>query len=250
MFVDKKPKDPKDEIFCCEENPYKQGAEARIYKCKYNGNKGMLKERFKKSYRHEILDKKLILERRRAEVKGINRCKDLDISVPEIYYVNEANNFIIMEDLTESTMVMKVYIEKLRKELSDDMDKFNCLLKNLAEKLGSIIAKMHEKNIIHGDLTTSNLLVSNIDIDNSTFDMKSIYVIDFGLTFMDKNAAENKAVDLYVLEKAIKSTHHQLDFFFEALMIGYKEYNKDLSKIVSTKLDEIRLRGRKRDMSG
>uniref|UniRef100_A0A0K0E8D3 non-specific serine/threonine protein kinase n=1 Tax=Strongyloides stercoralis TaxID=6248 RepID=A0A0K0E8D3_STRER len=250
MFVDRSIKNPSDGEFNCENVPFKQGAEARLYRCKYNNSNSILKERFKKTYRHEILDKKLIVERRKAEVKGINRCKELGISVPEVYYVNEPNNFIIMEDLTEKTMVMKTYIENLRKSLSDDITKFETILKDLSQKLGIIIGKMHEKNIIHGDLTTSNLLVSNIDIKNELFTLESIYIIDFGLTFMDKNASENKAVDLYVMERALKSTHHKLEFFFDSLLEGYKSYNTELGKKVLTKLDEIRLRGRKRDMTG
>ncbi|CEF65024.1 TP53-regulating kinase [Strongyloides ratti] len=250
MFVDRNIKNPNDEEFCCESVPFKQGAEARLYHCKYNENKSILKERFKKTYRHETLDKKLIVERRKAEVKGINRCKDLGISVPEIYYVNEPSNFIIMEDLTEKTMVMKTYIENLRENLFNDITKFEGILKDLSKKLGIILGKMHEKNIIHGDLTTSNLLVSNIDINNELFTLEGIYIIDFGLTFMDKNSAENKAVDLYVMERALKSTHHKLEFFFDSLLDGYKSYNAEFGKKVLTKLDEIRLRGRKRDMTG
>uniref|UniRef100_A0A0K0F581 non-specific serine/threonine protein kinase n=1 Tax=Strongyloides venezuelensis TaxID=75913 RepID=A0A0K0F581_STRVS len=250
MFIDKKFKDPKDDEFCCESIPYKQGAEARLYRCKYKENDGMLKERFQKTYRHETLDKKLIVERRKAEVRGINRCKELGISVPEIYYVNEINNFIIMEDLTNKTIVMKTFIESLRIDLLDDTVKFEKILNDLSYKLGLILGKMHEKNIIHGDLTTSNLLVSSNDINDKLFTIESIYIIDFGLAFMDKNAAENKAVDLYVMERALKSTHHRLEFFFDSLLEGYKSHNVEMAKKVLTKLDEIRLRGRKRDMTG
>eukprot|EP00126_Sphaerothecum_destruens_P010734 Sdes_comp20798_c0_seq4m17081 len=64
--------------------------------------------------------------------------------------------------------------------------------------IGVLVAKLHRENIIHGDLTTSNMLLEG----NS----ENIILIDFGLSYVS-SLAEDKAVDLYVLERAFASTH-------------------------------------------
>ena len=66
--------------------------------------------------------------------------------------------------------------------------------------MGKTINKVHDLGIIHGDLTTSNMIIRND---------KQIVLIDFGLSYY-KDSAEDKAVDLYVLERAFKSTHPHL----------------------------------------
>lgn len=73
------------------------------------------------------------------------------------------------------------------------------------------IAKLHDGSIIHGDLTTSNILVK----DNKP------YFIDFGLSYISSNQLEDQAVDLYVLEKAFLSTHPELDKEFNELLQTY-----------------------------
>lgn len=65
--------------------------------------------------------------------------------------------------------------------------------------MGQMILRLHNVNIIHGDLTTSNMMISN----------DKLYLIDFGLAYTKPNA-EDKAVDLYVLERAFVSTHPEL----------------------------------------
>ena len=75
----------------------------------------------------------------------------------------------------------------------------------LAQQVGSAIGKMHDADIVHGDLTTSNLMVQ--DKDGSS----QIVVIDFGLGMM-KPTIEDKAVDLYVLERAFMSTHPESEY--------------------------------------
>lgn len=63
--------------------------------------------------------------------------------------------------------------------------------------MGEVVAKIHNNHLIHGDLTTSNFMLS---------ESKQIAVIDWGLSFVSEKT-EDKAVDLYVLERAINSTH-------------------------------------------
>ena len=120
---------------------------------------------------------------------------------------------------------------------------FSNNLRNLALKIGKIIANMHVKNVIHGDLTTSNLLLVGQP------ENMNIVVIDFGLSSVE-NLAEDKGVDLYVLERAFLSSHPNTEELFSIILESYKkQYGSGVEEIIS-KLDEVRLRGRKRTMVG
>ena len=102
---------------------------------------------------------------------------------------------------------------------------------------------MHQNNIIHGDLTTSNMLLKG------PVDDLDLVMIDFGLGYVE-NVAEDKGVDLYVLERALLSTHPRTEKFFEVLLESYTSVCGKSSQEVIRKLDEVRLRGRKRTMVG
>lgn len=117
-------------------------------------------------------------------------------------------------------------------------------LEGLAEKVGQILAKMHDEDVIHGDLTTSNMLL-RCGLENGESDL---VLIDFGLSYISA-LPEDKGVDLYVLEKAFLSTHPNTEALFEKLLKSYTVSSKKSSAVIK-KLDEVRLRGRKRSMVG
>ena len=79
-----------------------------------------------------------------------------------------------------------------------------------------------------------------------------IVLIDFGLA-MQSVQDEDRAVDLYVLERAFGSTHpRQEDWFKDEVLDspdGYKGSFKG-SNVVLKRLEEVRMRGRKRTMVG
>jgi TP53 regulating kinase-like protein len=64
--------------------------------------------------------------------------------------------------------------------------------------IGVVLARMHDLDIVHGDLTTSNMILKASTLE--------IFIIDFGLGML-KPTIEDKGVDLYVLERAFLSTH-------------------------------------------
>ena len=74
------------------------------------------------------------------------------------------------------------------------------------DKIGQILAKMHDIDLIHGDLTTSNILITKSITEQSHV----LYFIDFGLSYQ-RNTIEDKAVDLYVLERAFLSSHPNME---------------------------------------
>jgi len=173
----------------------------------------------------------------------------LGIRCPAIYYVDMDANVIYMEHLHESVTVKDYIMQQTAGEVESCMD----ALQELAVAIGRVVGMMHCNHIIHGDLTTSNLLLVGKPADCQ------IAVIDFGLASMEETA-EDKGVDLYVLERALLSTHPSTEPLFEAILHSYREtYTCSSSQgsragvaadEVLRKLDEIRLRGRKRTMVG
>lgn len=232
----------------------KQGAEAKLYAGTYLGKPTVIKERFSKSYRHPLLDASLTKERTKSEAKAILKCLLCSIRTPTIYLVDYDKGRIYMEHVQISVTV-KEYIVRLNDKIDADAEKESCfsLLDKLTDKIGKVLANMHRNNIVHGDLTTSNMLLAPAEGSDANGDFShddgEIVMLDFGLSHID-GSAEGKGVDLYVLERALTSTHSTLSNLFENVLSTYKSVNKGQSKEVLGKLEEIRLRGRKRTMVG
>lgn len=210
-----------------------QGAEARIYSGTFQGRPCIVKERFAKAYRHPALDSKLRQRRTAQEVRSVMKCRKCGIATPTIFFVNYDNCIIYMENLYNFCTLRDVINQCQRPR--DDVR-----LREIAGAIGETIAKMHDVDVIHGDLTTSNIMLSS--------DSKTLKVIDFGLSSVSA-LAEDKGVDLYVLERAFLSTHPNTDDLFRLILEIYENCSKR-SKSVIAKLDEVRLRGRKRTMVG
>ena len=208
-----------------------QGAEARIYRSQFFGKPAILKERFVKSYRVPTLDHKLTHRRMNQEVRSMARCRKNGIRAPAVYLIDMKQRTIYMED------VGGVSLKEFIRGVQNDKEQ---TLTALVQNIGKILAKMHDCDIIHGDLTTSNMMYSLATGD--------ITLIDFGLSSVS-TLAEDKGVDLYVLERAFLSTHPNTEALFQAMLASYTQATKN-PKPVMAKLDEVRMRGRKRTMVG
>ena len=188
-----------------------QGAEAIIYE----DNNTIIKERVSKKYRVPQLDSRLIKSRTKKEAKILNYLREKSLKVPKILKVED--NKIFMEKITGISL----------KNCLNDSNQSKYM-----EEVGKIIARMHNLDVVHGDLTTLNFILDNED---------KIFVIDFGLSFYSSKD-EDKAVDLYVFERAIKCGHDE-----KYLESFYKSYSEGGSQAVLKKLESVRLRGRKRE---
>ncbi|CAG8628534.1 578_t:CDS:2 [Paraglomus occultum] len=187
-------------------NLVKQGAEARIYTTSFLTRTAIAKERFKKAYRHPTLDKKLTDRRLVQEARCLVKCRSIGIDAPAVYFVDLENRTIYMEYIEGKTVNdLLADGSKITAEESDE----------LARKIGEALAKMHAAEMIHGDLTTSNLLIR--DANNS------LAIIDFGLSFITTCSIEDKAVDLYVLERTFLSTHPHAHHLFLTMLKVYGE---------------------------
>lgn len=160
------------------------------------------------------------------------------INAPVVYFVDYTTHCIFLEDIIRSVSLRDHIASAQASEQNPQH------LQTLADKIGEILAQMHDEDVIHGDLTTSNmLLVSGAEDQNI-----KLVLIDFGLSYISA-LPEDKGVDLYVLEKAFLSTHPKTETLFERLLKSYTASSKKSSAVIK-KLDEVRLRGRKRTMVG
>ena len=187
--------------------------------------------------RHPALDSQLTKDRHRAEARSLLKCKQIGVRVPTMFLCDSTQFIIVMQNLSQASTA-KDCINKLLGENNRDQ------LVRLAREVGGVVAKMHQAGLIHGDLTSSNILVEKTA--DSTYQLS---MIDFGLSSLE-GSAEDKGVDLYVLERALLSTHPNTEWLFQEMMDHYKlQYGKGVGEVVR-KFEEIRLRGRKRTMVG
>lgn len=188
------------------------GAEARLYKKKDL----LIKKRVRKNYRLKIIDETLRRERTRREARLLRKARNVGISVPMV--VNVGKDEIIME-----------YVDG--ELLRDHLDNYGLKKREfVCRELGKIILKMHKNNIVHGDLTTSNMILRNDEL----------FIIDFGLAG-HSTRVEDKAVDLHLIKQALVAKHNQYWKKYWNFII--KEY-KD--KLVLARLEKVERRGRKK----
>ncbi|KAI8504757.1 TP53 regulating kinase [Branchiostoma belcheri] len=220
---------------------FKQGAEARLYRGTFLGKPTVLKERFSKKYRHPRLDEKLTTKRTQGEARTVARARKAGIPTPCIYFVNYQSNCIYMEDMQSAT-TSRDYIVAVQ-SIHAAGDSFGAL-QPIMDKIGKTLATMHDGDIIHGDLTTSNIMLKQ----DATMPEPQVILIDFGLSSVSQ-LPEDKGVDLYVLEKAFLSTHPNTETLFRVILKSYTKHSRKAKDVIK-KLDEVRLRGRKRTMVG
>ena len=206
-----------------DKNVIYRGAEAEIRLSSYMDYKVVEKRRVKKRYRIKNIDDRLISSRTKGEAKLISESRKQGVSVPIIFDVDLQQGIIIME-----------YIEGKRiKDIFNELDKKE--RESICLRIGENIAWLHNGNIIHGDITTSNMILFN----------DRIYFIDFGLGEIN-NEIEAKGVDLHVLMEAIESTHSKYADYFKFVLEGYKKELIEDANLVINKIEEIVKRGRYR----
>eukprot|EP00743_Colponemidia_sp_Colp-15_P008243 GILK01008944.1.p1 GENE.GILK01008944.1~~GILK01008944.1.p1 ORF type:complete len:244 (-),score=23.16 GILK01008944.1:132-824(-) len=227
----------------CEGVLVSQGAEGRIFLVNFLSRPTIVKERFEKKYRHPALDAKLTKQRITTEVRCMARCRKAGIETPCVYFVDPRFNRIYMEYLADCITV-KQFLYNHSQEGGPVEPTSDAVLSQLAHKLGLTISKMHDNDIVHGDLTTSNFMVR----PSPTESLGSLVMIDFGLSYTSP-VTEDKAVDLYVLERAFISTHPKSEHLFKEVLQAYSRGSRKAYAVLD-KLSAVRQRGRKKSMIG
>jgi len=208
-----------------------QGAEAKIILNEKNNL--IIKDRISKSYRIKELDDKIRKSRTKAEKKLLEKASKI-INAPDPFPLKEFNK------------IEMPFING--KKLSENLDSFPLKKqKEICKTIGKQIAKLHEADIIHGDLTTSNMIL--VENNNSSSragglgkPQEQIFFIDFGLGYISRKI-EDKAVDLHLLKQTLEAKHFKnWKELFESVEKGYKNYKE--SKKVLERLNVVEKRGR------
>lgn len=196
-----------------------KGAESNIVKSSYLSRDAVLKNRISKNYRIPEIDNKIRKARTKLEAKLLSDVKKAGVVTPILYDVNLHDKTILME------------------EIKGDLVK-DIINEDLAYEIGENIAKFHNLNIIHGDITSSNMMVN---------DKNQLVFIDFGLGRYS-DLFEDKAVDLLVLKKSLQSIDYNTAIkIFDKVLEGYADEYKDDSlnrEQIIKKINEIESRGR------
>ncbi|MBR9703586.1 Kae1-associated serine/threonine protein kinase [Candidatus Woesearchaeota archaeon] len=197
-----------------------QGAEAIISKQGKGADTKVVKDRVVKGYRHHALDKELRKSRSRREKKILEKAASL-VPVPKVLSGNDEE--VIMEFI-EGSMVKEL--------LNDNIA--------LAEEIGRLLGILHSHHIMHGDLTTSNMIYRD----------EKIVLIDFGLSFIS-HKPEDKAVDIHLFKQALESKHHTIhEQAYKLFLKGYRTtYNdKEAVSAVLERLKKVESRGRNKGL--
>jgi len=190
-----------------------QGAEAIIYLEKNIINKN----RIPKSYRLKELDEKIRKKRTEKESKNLEKASKI-INTPKI--IKKTDFQLYIENIAGDKLSEKLNSYEKNKQLE------------ILKEIGKTVAKLHENDIIHGDLTTSNIILKQ----------DKIYIIDFGLSFISKRN-EDKAVDLHLIKQALEAKHFKNHKeLFENFENGYKNYKE--AKMILERLKKVESRGR------
>tara|TARA_B100001179_G_scaffold232905_1_gene227792 strand:+ start:1029 stop:1661 length:633 start_codon:yes stop_codon:yes gene_type:complete len=200
----------------------KIGAEATISSTKWFEVSAISKIRHKKNYRPVEIDNLIRVQRTIKEANIMNKTRLLKIDVPIIYFVDPNNAEIIMEKVDGP-------------RIKEYLDNKNIDCEGIGWKIGHMVGKLHKNNIIHGDLTTSNMIIRKNN---------NICLIDFGLA-NQSNKLEDKGVDIRLLKGILNSAHNDVfKIVFNNFLAGYESIMKNSFEQIISIVKQIEMRGR------
>ena len=198
----------------------KRGAEAELRRVEFLGRSAVEKHRAPQAYRLAVLDEELRRTRIRMESRLMSEARAAGVSVPVIYDVNLVDNKIVMEFVDGPT-------------LKEVLDRGGEPARVASREIGRIAGRLHKAGIIHGDLTTSNMILRD----------GQIVLIDFSLGGKGETA-EERGVDLHLLREALTSAHRNATAYYREVLAGYRETMGAATRGSIAKVKEIEERGR------
>lgn len=199
-----------------------KGAEADLFVVEWNGLKAMKKIRIPKKYRHPELDYRIRKSQTNHEADIIHRAKNDGVPTPLLYHVDNENAIIVMEYIDGTK------IRDLVDQLTDEKRV------ELFKKIGFHAGRLHKAGIIHGDLTTSNIIKSG----------NRIVFIDFGLSEVSSEV-EKRGVDLNLMNRMLMSTHYKYqNKLLEAFKEGYHVSMREEAEDALQRMEDVSKRGR------
>jgi Kae1-associated kinase Bud32 len=176
---------------------------------------GIVKSRPPKPYRHPQLDAELRKSRTRHEARILEKARSIGVPVPTVKVVDDTT--LLLSEIKGAQV----------KELLDE-DPL------IAHQVGRMVAKLHDANIIHADLTTSNMLYDK--------DAHHLTIIDFGLSYISPKG-EDKAVDLHLFKQSLESKHHRvIATAYRHFLKGYRDSSN--AEVIIERLRKVEARGR------
>ncbi len=202
-----------------------RGAEAELYLAEWAGLRVVVKRRVAKRYRHRVLDEWLRRRRTIVEARMLVRSLELGLDVPVLYEASVAETTLVMEYF-EGRPLRRVIEERGVDEL----------VAGATRRLGYMIGVLHEHGFVHGDVTTSNLLVSS---------RGHVKLIDFGLSGAAEDE-EDLAVDIHLYLRSLESTHPEwVETLYKLFLEGYMEARgRETVDRITALVKKLRLMGR------
>lgn len=186
-----------------------KGAEASLFYGHWFGREVIFKYRIPKKYRLEELDKKIRIRRTLNEGKALIKVKSYGLNVPQVYEVDAQNSILIMKFIEGEKL------KNILEHLSENQKR------NYFKEIGRAIAILHINGHIHGDITTSNLIITNEE---------DIFLIDFGLHEYS-DTIEDKSVDLHLFKRVLISSHGKnFELCFNSFLNGYRSEYEQVDK--------------------
>ena len=169
------------------------------------------KRRVRKVYRQPTLDARLIAERTRAEARLISMARRSGVPTP------------VIKDVTSDTLTMEQVKGTLLKEILSSTE---------MEEAGKTVGRLHAAGIVHGDLTTSNMIMRD----------SRCVLIDFGLSMVSREL-EARGVDVHVLFQTLESITDEYPELIQAFCRGYRSAFDGADEVILRE-KEIERRGR------
>jgi TP53 regulating kinase-like protein/N6-L-threonylcarbamoyladenine synthase/protein kinase Bud32 len=197
-----------------------KGAEGSVYLSTYLGRDAVTKVRTPKGYRVPELDRRIRTQRIRSEARLIREARAAGIRTPIIYDVDTVECSITMEHVKGVTV--KRYLDEHPEEAE-----------RICRLIGTNIARLHNSKICHGDLTTSNMILTPAG---------ELCIIDFSMG-ASLIGVEDMGVDLRLLERGFTSAHPDIKDAYRYITEAYCQ-EKTSAQEVLDKVQEIKDRGR------
>jgi len=197
----------------------KKGAEADIYITSWNGQNSILKIRKKKDYRISSLDIRIRTLRTIREAKMISEAKSFGIITPLVYFVDEKK--------------CEIYLQFIEGKLVRVLPTKQII--TICKEIGRIVGILHKNGIMHGDLTTSNFILSQ----------GRLVILDFGLS-QKTDKIDDYAIDLRLFKEVLNSAHAQIvDDAWVSFIQGYQKIlGKNLTEKIANQVSVLEKRGR------
>jgi len=200
----------------------KRGAEAELYRGEWLGFDAIYKRRVPKTYRNKEMDRLIRSSRTSLEAKLLSESRRLGVPTPIVFMVDTERTEIIMSHIDGAPL----------KRLIGGLDPE--ALRTTFQEVGMLVGRLHKGGIVHGDLTTSNMILKD----------GRIFLIDFGLGDHD-SSLEARGVDIHLMRRTLESSHHRVaKDAYASFIRGYSEAFGRGAKEVIERVGEIRRRGR------